>query len=158
MTEAVLFPFSNRPAPGSKGVAATAVATSSAAFLGGPLMLSDGVAVAALRAAEGNVRRAVVLLLGPRREDGSRFSPEVARSYLRDLRVPLHVWDLSGSAHEASPGWGEAQPVDTVDDLVRRVRRLRTQLDEQRIVWVRGRHLPQDIRLSDRARGIRLAE
>ena len=33
-----------------------------------------------------------------------------------------------------------------------------TELDEQRIVWVNGRHLPQDIELSEKAKGIRLAE
>ena len=157
-TEAVLFPFSNRPAAGSEGVAAAVVATSGAAFLDGPLMLSDGVAVAAIRAAEGNGRRAVILLLGPEREDGSRFSPDVARRYLRDLRVPLIVWDLSGPGMEAPSGWGDAPPVDNVDDLVRRVRRVRSLLEEQRIVWVRGRHLPQEIELSEEAAGISLAE
>lgn len=156
-TEVVLFPFSNRPTSGSEGVAATAVAASSASFLGGPLMLSDGMAVAAIRAAEGNGRRAVVLLLGPQREDGSLFGPEVARRYLQDLRVPLVVWDFSGPGRDAPPGWGDARPVDNADDLVRRVRRIRYRLEEQRIVWVRGRHLPQDIELSERAVGVSLA-
>lgn len=157
-TEVVLFPFSNRPTKGSRGVAATAVAASSVSFLGGPLMLSDGVAVAAIRAAEGNGRRAVILLLGPQREDGSRFSPEIARRYLQDLRVPLVVWDLSGPGMAAPPGWDDALPVDNTDDLVRRVRRVRYRLEEQRIVWVRGRHLPQDIELTERAKGIKLAD
>lgn len=156
--DVVLFPFSNRPTSGVEGVAMTAVAASSSAFLGGPLMLSDGVAVAAIRAAERNQRRAVLLLLGPQREDGSRFDPERARRYLQDLRVSLVVWDLSGPGMEAPAGWGDVRPVDNTDDLVRRVRRIRYRLEEQRIVWVRGRHLPQDIELSDAAVGISLAE
>jgi len=156
--EAVLFPFSNRPTKGSEGVASTAVTASSASFLGGPLMLSDGVAVAAIRAAEGNGRRMVLVLLGPQREDASRFSPEVTRNYLRDLRVTLVVWDLSGPASVVPPGWGDVLPVDNTDDLVRRVRRVRYQLEEQRIVWVRGRHLPQDIELSEEAQEISLAQ
>jgi hypothetical protein len=48
--------------------------------------------------------------------------------------------------------------VDNVDDLVRAVRRVRYQLDDQRVVWVNGRHLPQDIELGPKAKGIRLAK
>jgi len=155
---AVLFPFSMRSTPGSEGIVAAAVGTSAASLMGGPLMMSDAVAVAGLRAAEGNGRRAVVLLLGPQREDGSRFDPEVARRYLADLRVPLFVWDLSGPGREVPEGWGDSLPVDNLDDIVRGARRLRYRLEEQRIVWVRGRHLPQEIRLTDRAVGVSLAE
>ena len=154
----MLFPFSDKPIPGSEGVVAGTIGTSPASQLAGPLMMSDAVAVAGIRAAEGNGRRAVILLLGQEREDGSRFSVEAARSYLNALRVPLIVWDLSGPAKDVPPGWGEPRPVDNVDDLVRAVRRVRYQLDRQRIVWVNGRHLPQDIELSDKAKGIRLAK
>ncbi len=157
-TPAVLFPFSNRPAPGPDGLVEAAVGSAPASLLGGPLMMADGVAVAGLRAAESNGRRAVVLLLGPEREDGSRFDPSVALGYLRSLRVPLHVWDLSGPAAAPPDGWGRVSPVDTVDDLERAVRRTRALLDAQRVVWLRGRRLPQAITLSPRAEGIRLAE
>lgn len=157
-TKAVLFPYSIKPSPGEDGVVEATVGTAPASLMGGPLMMSDAVAVAAIRAAEGNSRRAVILMLGPWREDGSRFTAEVARRYLGDLRVPLVVWDLSGPAAEPAFGWGEPKPVDNVDDLVRQVRRLRYRLGEQRIVWVRGRHLPQDIELTERAEGILLAQ
>jgi len=156
-TTAVLFPFSNRATEGSDGVVSATIGTSAASLMGGPLMMSDAVAVAGIRAAEGNGRRAVILLLGERREDGSRFTPDVARMYLSELRVPLFIWDLSGPAAEVPPGWGDSQPVENVDDLVRRVRRVRYQLSEQRIVWLRGRHLPHEIELSEGATGIRLA-
>ncbi len=154
----VLFPFSDKPIPGSEGVVAGTIGTSPASHLAGPLMMSDAVAVAGIRAAEGNGRRAVILLLGQEREDGSRFSVEAARRYLSALRVPLIVWDLSGPAKDVPPGWGEPRPVDNVDDLVRAVRRVRYQLDSQRIIWVNGRHLPQNIELSDEATGISLAQ
>jgi hypothetical protein len=154
---ALLFPISLRPAPGEDGLVAATAGRRAGSQLGGPLMLSDAVAVAGMRAAEGNRPRAVIVLLGAAREDGSRFAPSAARSYLDDLRVPLHVWDLSGPVSAPPGGWGEARPVDTVDDLVRSVRRVRYELTEQRIVWLNGRHLPQTIELTDRARGIRLA-
>jgi len=155
---ALLFPFSEKPLSGSKGLNAAIIGNSGASTLGGPLMLADAVAVAGMRAAGGNRRRAVVLLLGGKREDGSRFSPEVARRYLADLHVPLLVWDLSGPAADPPTGWGEMRPVDNVDDLARAVRRVRSRLDDQRIVWLSGRHLPQAITLSDKAVGISLAE
>ncbi len=155
---ALLFPMSDRPVAGSKGLVAATIGTSAASTLAGPLMLSDAVAIAGMRAAGGNRRRAVVLLLGPKREDGSRFSPEIARRYLADLHVPLFVWDLSGPAAEPPGGWGELRPVDNADDLLRAVRRIRSLLEDQRIVWLSGRHLPQEIRLSPKAQGIRLAE
>jgi hypothetical protein len=50
------------------------------------------------------------------------------------------------------------QPIDSVDDLVRQVRRIGYRLGEQRIVWLRGLHLPQHITLTDRAKGVRLAQ
>lgn len=156
-TSAVLFPFSNKPTPGTKGILTATIGTTPASLMGGPLMLSDAVAVAAVRAAEGNGRRAVILLLGQKREDGSRFVPEAARRYLDDLRVPLVAWDLSGPAAEAPAGWGDLKTVENADDLVRQVRRLRYRLSEQRIVWLRGTHLPQQIELTDRARGVSLA-
>jgi len=155
---ALLFPFSDEPIPGSEGVVAGTVGTSPASLLAGPLMMSDAVAVAGIRAAEGNGRRSVILLLGETREDGSRFPTDAARRYLTALRVPLYVWDLSGPTADVPPGWGDSRPVDNVDDLVRAVRRVRYRLEEQRIIWINGRHLPQDIELGPKAKGIRLAQ
>ena len=156
-TAAILFPYSNKPTPGTRGLLPATIGSTPASLMGGPLMMSDAVAVAAIRAAEGNGRRAVILLLGQEREDGSRFGTEAARRYLEDLRVPLVVWDLSGPAAVAPQGWGDLKVVENADDLVRQVRRLRYRLGEQRIVWLRGRHLPQQIELTEKASGISLA-
>ena len=157
-TSVLLFPLSDKPTPGPEGVVTGTVGTSPASLLAGPLMMSDAVAVAGIRSAEGNGRRAVILLLGEAREDGSRFPVDAARRYLTTLRVPLHVWDLSGPTADVPPGWGDSRPVDNVDDLVRAVRRVRYRLEEQRIIWISGRHLPQDIELSEKAKEIRLAK
>jgi len=154
---ALLFPISNRPTPGDAGVVAAAAGRRSGSQLSGPLMLSDAVAMAGLRAAEGNRRRAVIVLLGAKREDGSRFAPAAAQRYLSELNVPLHVWDLTGVTTAPPDGWGDPRPVENVDDLARAVRRVRYELSEQRIVWLNGRHLPQTIELTERAVGIRLA-
>ncbi len=156
-TAAVLFPYSNKPSPGTIGLLPATIGSTPASLMGGPLMISDAVAVAANRAAEGNGRRAVILLLGQQREDGSRFETDAARRYLEDLRVPLVVWDLSGPAAVAPQGWGDLKVIENADDLVRQVRRLRYRLGEQRIVWLRGRHLPQQIELTEKASGISLA-
>jgi len=154
----LLFPLSVKPISGSKGIVTGAIGTSPASLLSGPLMMSDAVAVAGIRAAAGNGRRSVILLLGEAREDGSRFPVDAARRYLTSLRVPLYIWDLSGPTAKVPPGWGDSRPVDNVDDLARAVRRVRYQLEEQRIIWINGRHLPQDIELGPKARGIRLAQ
>ena len=157
-SSALLFPYSNKPTPGAKGLVPATIGSTPASLMGGPVMMSDAVAVAAVRAAEGNGRRAVILLLGQKREDGSRFRPETAQKYLEDLRVPLVVWDLSGPAAQPPPGWGDLKIVENADDLVRQVRRLRYRLGEQRIVWLRGRYLPQRIELTEKASGISLAK
>ena len=96
--------------------------------------------------------------IGAERQDGGRFSPQVALRFLADLHVPVFVWDLSGPISDPPPGWGRMRPVDNVDDLVRAVRRVRSQLEDQRVVWLNGRHLPQNVELSDKAEGIRLAD
>ncbi len=121
-------------------------------------MLPDAVAMAGLHAAEGNRRRAVLLILGGEREDVQRLDPDAVRAFLRDLRVPLVVWDLSGPGSSAPEGWRPDRVIEDLDDFDRACRRLRYMLEEQRIVWVGGRHLPQSIALSPKARGISLVE
>ena len=112
-------------------------------MLGVGLMLPDAVAMVGLHAAEGDTRRGVVPMLGPEREDVQRFAPEAALAFLRDLRVPLVVWDPSGAGRSAAPSWEPDRVIEDFDDLDRACRQVRHLLAEQRIVWVGGRHLPQ---------------
>jgi hypothetical protein len=110
--------------------------------------LADAVCVAALHAAGNNAPRSVVLVLGNARDDQSEHGVAAARSYLRDLRVPLVVWTVDDGQNPSTAEWlahGHA-PILNYGQLGRAVRELRSALADQAIVWVRGRHLPQDIR------------
>ncbi|MEM1204760.1 MAG: hypothetical protein AAGN66_16145 [Acidobacteriota bacterium] len=109
--------------------------------------LADAVAVAGRRAAAGNRRRALVLVLGRRPEDSSLHGAEGVRAYLEDLRVPLLVW----SARKVRPGspaapWGETRVISSLERLQSAADALENLVGRQRLLWVRGSHLPQDIR------------
>ncbi len=115
-----------------------------------PVHFADSVALAGLEAQASNRRRAVVLLLGEPRADGSLFEPAAVRSFLQLLQVPLQVWSTVGKG--AHPEWGEAihLPVDPdslhdTGPLRTAMRGLRRALDDQRIVWLEGQHLPQSV-------------
>jgi hypothetical protein len=153
----LLFPLSKKSARGTQGILKTVIAAKPGGFLGAGLMTGDAVAMAAMTAAEDNRRRAVLVLLGEEREDVSRVSPTSVRAFAADLRVPLVVWDLSGERRSPLEGWNPDREVLDADDLRRANRRLRYLLDQQRIVWVGGRHLPQEVVLGSAAQGITLA-
>lgn len=106
--------------------------------------VADAVAVGGMAAAARNRRRAVVLLLGPRRVDSARLEPAQVRGYLEALRVPLHVWSTHSKEWQGD-GWGEVEDVSTIWKLARATRKLRRALEQQRIVWLEGEHLPQQI-------------
>lgn len=112
----------------------------------------DAVAVAGLRAAAENRRRAVVLLLSdslPGREsDASRFTAQQVRSYLGAIGVPLHVWNATGSQTDPlAKVWGEAEDVSTLLKLRRAYDKLNEDLASQRIALVEGRHLLRAVEL-----------
>jgi hypothetical protein len=151
-----LFPYSDEGSPGDEGILKAAAAPRNERMLGAGLMLPDGVAMAGIHASEGGRRRAVLLILGPEREDIARLEPADVRSFLDKLRVPLVVWDLSGPREQASPRWPADHEIRTFDDLARATRRLHYLLQSQRIVWATGRHLPQDMALGPDARGVSL--
>lgn len=120
--------------------------------------LADAVAVAALSAVARNRARAVVLILGGS-PDASTLSPGGARSYLSALGVPLFVWTAGPRGAAAGAAWSGATDladVSTLDLFDDASRRLTTQLARQRIVWVEGVHLPQDVGLSASASGLTL--
>jgi len=118
-------------------------------------MYADAVAVAGLNAFESFGRRAVLLVLGRSAADASTYKPAVVRRYLELLRVPLFVWTLEDSLPERSP-WGEVSAVGVRSSLRAAYSRLRDSLDSQRILWVEGRHLPQEIALEPGTVGIEL--
>ena len=119
--------------------------------------LADAVAVAALTAAESNRRRAVVLVLGPAAKDGSLLMPEEVARFLGRIGVPLHVWSIGEVPSPETPYWPAVRTIATSADLDAAVRELLSEAGRQRIVWVEGLHLPQDVELGPLAKGIRLA-
>jgi hypothetical protein len=129
--------------------------------------VADAVAVAANLAARDNRRRAVVLCLGQQEPDGSTNAAGAVRRYLQDLRVPLLVWRIRPAPKEQSTDeqlaeasdqkWVDVKDIGSLMALRKEVTRLKELIEHQRIVWVRGAHLPQEITLGPNARDIRLA-
>jgi hypothetical protein len=104
-----------------------------------------------------NRRRAVLLVLGGSEEDASLYDAATIRRFLAALRVPLFVWSLTGSRPGSTAAEWEAEEVSQTWHVAGAARRVRRELDAQRIVMVDGRHLPQSITLTPAARGIELA-
>ena len=115
-----------------------------------PRRVSDAVAVAAQAASAARRARVVVLIRDSETEDRSMHSPEVVRRYLNRLHVPLVVWSPQ-SRRRHDQDWGEVQDIATIHKFRRAVVHLRRVLDRQVVIWVRGRHLPQEIELSELA-------
>lgn len=110
----------------------------------GPQHLADAVALAGLRASSEGRRRAVVLVLGSSEaEERSAKRPEQVRAFLEVLQVPLFVW--APSKKDSVKGWPEAVPIGTPSLVRRAANQLEKALDEQRIVWLVGRHLTPQI-------------
>lgn len=122
--------------------------------LNSPTRLADAVGVAALSAAAGNRPRAVLLLVATP-HDESAMPAEWVRGYLRALRVPLFVWAKNKSIASV---WGKADVLTNVGELKTSASRLTAAVARQRMVWLEGRHLPQTISLSPKARNITLVE
>jgi hypothetical protein len=119
------------------------------------LRITDAVAVAGLHAALDNHRRAVVLVLGSDIKDVSHYDPAAVRAYLDSIRVPLFVWSLNGATSPATKGWGTAEDISTLPKLRNAVDKLRADLDSQKIVWIEGRYLPQDVVVTPTVPGTR---
>ncbi len=119
--------------------------------------IADAVAVAGLKAAEQEPRRAVVLLLGPAASDGSLLTPAEAGTFLEKLNVPLAVWSIGRTPSPEAARWPAATRIDTARRFEQAVSGLVTDLGRQRIVWIAGSFLPQTIALGPAAAGIRLA-
>ena len=132
------------------------------ARLGFPTRYADAVAIAGMAAHSTRRRRVVVALLGELPNDRSEVGAASVRAYLRQLHVPLAVWRFTAGpihpewtgARDVSVGPRERKVPERFEEALADVRR---ELRRQRIVWLEGRHLPQDIELSPAANGIRLA-
>lgn len=119
--------------------------------------LADAAAVAGLEAAASGGRRAVVLVLGEEKSDPSRHSPASVRRYLEAIRVPFFVWSLKSLATQPlAKAWGAVEDVSSASRIERAVEKLKAELASQRIVWVQGRYLPQEIALSGRVGDLEL--
>ena len=119
------------------------------------LRIADALAVAGLQAAVDNHRRAVVLVLGNDIKDISHYEPAEVRAYLDSVRVPLFVWSLYGANAPAAKGWGPVEEITTLPKLRKAVDKLRADLDAQKIVWIEGRFLPQDVAVTAGTPGTR---
>lgn len=123
-----------------------------------PRRFADAVAVAALQASASCSRRTVILVLGSSGRDESHVDPASVRRYLQRLHVPLYVWSLGGRSPDVpARAWGDFEDTSTVASFSRAVDRVRKDLQSQAVVWVEGRHLPQEITLRDDTTGIEIA-
>lgn len=114
---------------------------------GAEQQLADAVAVAGFHAYGSGRPSAVVLVLGEQAADASDASPAVVRAYLDALGVPLHVWSLAGP--QVTEEWGPAVDVSRSPLLQSAVEGLRGDLDRQRLVWLSGVGLPQEVRFGE---------
>jgi hypothetical protein len=120
-----------------------------------PYRFADAVAVAGLQASGSGTRRAVVLVEGEERRDASRYSPAEVELYLSALGVPLRIWSMTGVSSSRWHG-RETEDISSFFKLTLAVKRLKEDLNSQRIAWFVGDWLPGEISVSDDASGISL--
>ena len=121
---------------------------------------ADAVAVAGIWAAASGSRRAVVLALGESDRDHSRRTAASIRHYLERINVPLYVWSLArenGPAAAPAAAWGEFDDISSVIKLHQAASVVQNDLRSQSVVWIEGRHLPQDIDLVETGDGLAIA-
>ncbi|HUK13861.1 MAG TPA: hypothetical protein VLW17_11230, partial [Thermoanaerobaculaceae bacterium] len=129
--------------------------------------LADAVVVAGAEMAASNCRRAVVVITATAPggdgnakalADRSAVTVAAARAYLAALDVPLVVWSFAKppSGVGMSP-WPAPEDVSSGSKLQLAQRKLVSQLSQQRIVWLAGRHLPQRIAIDGSRTDLRLA-
>lgn len=110
--------------------------------------LFDALAAAGDATAKTGRRRAVLLLLDPRSKDASAVTATQAFEYLRTLRVPVFVW-TADKVRKKSPAAALLEDPGPFHgtDLTPVVEALGQALERQVVVWLEGRHLPQQITL-----------
>lgn len=117
---------------------------------------ATAVAVAGLAAYESRRRRAVIYVPSSTAPKEDALDPGEVSRYLDRLGVPLFVWNPEGRAAEHVKAWGTSYPVGSLDKLGDAYAEIIDRLDRQWIVWLDGRHLPQDIELSPEAEGFEI--
>ncbi|MCP3962986.1 MAG: hypothetical protein GY719_34535 [bacterium] len=120
--------------------------------------LNAAVTVAGLAAYRGRHRRAVVLIPGSKPGEREALSPAQARRYLEHLRVPFFVWNPESRTPAYLEDWGEVRDVGSIKKLAAAFEEVDQLLGQQWIVWLDGRHLPQEIELSPEVRGFELLQ
>ncbi|MFN7963924.1 MAG: hypothetical protein U0002_21860 [Thermoanaerobaculia bacterium] len=119
-----------------------------------PQQLTEALAVAGMMASERGRRRAVVLVVGRDAADRRSLPPAEVRRYLRTIGVPLAVWSVDSRRELWPQDWRPVIDTSTFGKLSDAVTGLKQELDRQRIVWVKGKYLPQSIQLSSKAHGL----
>jgi len=117
--------------------------------------VSDAVAVAGVFATGTASPRAIVLVLGSDPDNFSLDSPAEVRSYLEQINVPLFVWQTSPSAGRTD--WGDAAEVAGIVAASEAKKDIFRYLKRQRIVWLEGSYLPNEIELAPSPDGIEIA-
>lgn len=112
--------------------------------------------VAGLAAYESRRRRAIVLIPSANPAGEDDYPPALSRGYLERLRVPFYIWDPESKPVPQVETWGTVRSVPSLKKLAEAFADLRSDLDEQWIVWIDGQHLPQDIALTPAAKGFTL--
>src|SRR5438105_11854274 len=108
---------------------------------------ADAVAGAAIHALAARRPRAIVLLLGENPSEASRLDPREVREFLKKSGVPLHVWSLA--ANPRAERWGDARDVSTPHGYADAFEALMSDVESQRIVWVRGDFLPGAVHVNN---------
>lgn len=117
-----------------------------------PPRRNAAVAVAGLAAYESRRRRAVVLVPGQDQEE-AKLGVEQVRRYLEHLRIPFRVWDPEPKPSEELGEWGEVRSVSSLEKLADAFEELEGEMERQWVVWIDGKHLPQQLELTPAAAG-----
>jgi hypothetical protein len=99
------------------------------------LRFADAVAVAGIQAADGGLRRAVIVALDGA-TDHSRYRPSAVRHYLASIGVPLFVWSVIGPQPDLENDWGPIVDASTPHKVHQATDAVRAELETQRIAWL----------------------
>lgn len=114
--------------------------------------LVDAAAVAGMIVEGRERRRAVLVVLGEASGGGaadvSRLHPAALRAYLGAVHVPLFVWRTGRWQGEGPDPWGDVVVLGSSLKFQSAFRALADSLARQRIAWIEGSWLPNELRLT----------